>query len=169
MMRRLLGLPFEMLNVLGTAIFFAISGALTLLSAPNWLAKISKMSADAAAKDFHETASLIGRHGWWVAGAALVGAAVAPFARGDGKKAIAWVRVVCAASALVIVAMQWGFETGGRLHEGGRPSPLPWRSDKDPTPWNALLAATGVNLALGAFLVSGGAAAKKSKGGEKEK
>ena len=169
MMRRLLGGPFEMLNVLGTAMFFALAGVLTLLSAPNWLAKITKMSPDAAAKAFHDVASLIGRHAWWVAAAALLGAAVAPYARGDGKKAIAWVRVVCAASALVIVAMQWGFETGGHLNEVAKSSPLPWQSDKHPTPWNALLAATGVNLMLGSFLVFGGGPAKKAKSKSEEK
>ena len=168
MMRRLLGAPFEMLNVLGTAIFFAVAGALTFLSAPNWLAKISKTSPELAARQFHDVASLIGRHGWWVAAAAFLGAAVAPMARGDGKKTIAWIRVGCAGAALVIVAMQWGFESGGLISESAAAKTLPWRSDKAPTPWNALLFATGLNLCLGAFQVTAGAA-KKSKGAAPEK
>jgi hypothetical protein len=168
MMRRLLGGPFEMLNVLGTATFFAIAGALTFLSAPNWLAKISRTSPDLAAQQFHDVAALIGRHGWWIAAAAFLGAAVAPVARGDGKKLVAWIRVGCAAAALVIVAMQWGFESGGLISESASSKSVPWRSDKSPTPWNALLVATGMNLCLGAFQITGGAA-KKAKSASPEK
>ncbi len=175
MMRRLLGAPFEILNVLGTAVFFTIALALTLFSAPTWLAKVNAMSPETAASHFRTFSSLVGRHGWWIAAAALVGAVIAPYARGDGKKVVAWLRIVCAVTALVLVIAAWGAEGSGHLLEGdvenGRHAAdtMRWRSDKKLTPWNGLLAATGMNLVLGAFLVTAGAAKKAKADGGKEK
>jgi hypothetical protein len=174
-MRRLLGLPFEVLNVLGTAFFFTIALFLTLLSAPGWLARVGKFSPEQAADHFHEVASLVGRNGLWVAGAALLGAIVAPYARGDGKKVVAWIRIVCATMALVLVFVVWG-KLGTMTHplagdvESARTATdqLARRSDRELTPWNGLLLATALNLLLGAAQVSGGAA-KKAKGAATEK
>jgi hypothetical protein len=174
-MRKFLAAPFEAVHVMGTALFFGVALFLTLLTAPEWMQKLDgKVSPDSAARHFHELASLIGRNGLWVACAALVGGVLAPYARGDGKKALAWVRVVCAASAAIIVLMTWGrFEGLPNVLEGekGRAVDVAqWRSDKKPTPWNGLLFATGLNLFLGAFQISGGAGKKaKADGGDKSK
>jgi hypothetical protein len=183
-MRKLFALPFETVHVLGMALFFGVALILTLLTAPDWLPTVGKMSPETASRHFQEVASVIGRNGLWVACAALACGVLAPYARGDGKKLLSWIRVVCAGSAVVIVLFVWGgFES--------LPSPLAkgaesnhdvaevsrdvghgrrWRSDKTPTPWNALLAATGLNLMLGAFQISGGAAKKaKAESADKRK
>lgn len=171
-MRKFLAVPFEALQVLGMAFFFAIALLLTYLTAPDWLAKIApKMSHETAGQHFHEVAGLIGRNGLWIAGAALLGGIVAPYARADGKKTLAWIRVTCAAAAIIIVFLCWGRgETTPKSMEADAESgrhaadTIAWRSDKKPTPWNGLLLATGLNLFLGAFQISGGAG-KKPKGG----
>jgi hypothetical protein len=170
--RRLLALPFEIAHVLGMACFFAIGLALTLLTAPEWAANLAKVSPDAAARHFNEVASLIGRNGLWLACAALAGGIAAPYARKDGKKLLAWLRVACAAIAVVIVLLAWGrFESMPNVLDGSprRAADLAkWRSDRAPTPWNGLLLATGLNLGIAAFQISGGAA-KKPKAESKEK
>jgi hypothetical protein len=167
-MRKWLAAPFEAIHVFGVACFFAIGLALTFLTAPDWLAKLGKVSPDAAARHFNEIASLIGRNGLWVACIALACGVIAPYARADGKKTLAWVRVICTAAATVIVLFAWGkFESLPKVLDGGRAPAADiakWRSDKRPTPWNGLLLATGLNLALAAFQVSGGGGAKKPKG-----
>ena len=173
MMRRFFGGLFETIHVLGVAVFFAVGGALTLFSAPSWLARISATSPEQAARHFYEVASLIGRHGWWIAAGALLAGAIAPYARGDGKKIVAWLRLACATVALVIVIAAWGAEGSqhildGEAERGGRAASLRWHSDKAPTPWNGLLAATGLNLLLGAFQISGGAGKKPKGEGEKK-
>jgi hypothetical protein len=160
MLKRLLGWPFEGLHVLGMAIFFAVAAILTLLSAPGWLTKISRVSPDTASHQFREVGSIIGRHGWIVAAAALVGAIVAPYARGDGKKVLAWARVACAAAALVLVVLIWNASDPGSrmLDDVAR-----WHSDRALTPFNGLLLATGLNLLLAAFVVGSAGGAKKAK------
>jgi hypothetical protein len=171
-MRKFLAAPFEALHVLGVALFFGIALVLTVLTAPDWLARIGKVSPESAAHYFNEITSLIGRKGLWIMLAALLGAIAAPYARADGKKVIAWVRVACVAAAAVIVLFTWGrFESLPKVlpadAEGGKNAAdrIPWRSDKKPTPWNGLLFATGLNLMLGAFQISGGAAKKPKAGG----
>lgn len=171
-MRKLLALPFELVHVLGMACFFAVGLALTLLTAPDWSSKLGRMPADAAARHFNEVASLIGRNGLWLACAALAGAIAAPYARKDGKKLLAWIRVACAAAAVVIVLLAWGrFESMPNVLDGTprRAADLSkWRSDREPTPWNGLLLATGLNLGIAAFQIAGGAA-KKAKSESKDK
>ena len=174
MMRKFAGIPFEALQVLGMALFFGVALVLTLLTAPDWLAKTGKIPPEAAARHFYEVTSLIGRNGLWVVGAALVGGVIAPYARGDGKKLLAWVRVLCAAAAAVLVLFTWGHFEGlpNTLEgEGKKPADVSkWRSDKKPTPWNGLLFATGLNLCLGAFQITSGTGKKpKGDGGEKTK
>jgi hypothetical protein len=173
MIRKLLGLPFEAAQILGMACFFAIALALTFLTSPDWLAKIGKVSPDAAARHFNEVASLVGRNGLWVACAALVGGVIAPYARGDGKKLLAWIRVICTATAVVIVLVTWGnFESLPNTLKDDANKPVAvskWRSDKKPTPWNALLVATSLNLILGAFQITAGAAKKPKAEGGKDK
>jgi hypothetical protein len=177
-MRKFLAVPFEALQVLGMAFFFAIALLLTYLTAPDWLAKVApKMSHESAGEHFRDVAGLIGRNGLWIAAAALLGGIIAPYARADGKKTLAWIRVTCAAASIVIVFLVWG--TSGAAPkaldgdaEGGRRASdtLAWRSDKKPTPWNGLLLATGLNLFLGAFQITGGAGKKpKPKGGGDDK
>lgn len=174
-MRKLLALPFEAMHVLGMALFFGVAATLTLLTAPGWLAKVGSMSSADAARHFHEIASLIGRNGLWVVLLALVGGIVAPYARGDGKKLLAFVRVGCTATAAVIVLLSWGhFESLPKMIDGGAAGGKPtdvsaWHSDKKPTPWNCLMFATGLNLVLGAFQIHGGGAKKaKSEGKDKK-
>jgi hypothetical protein len=166
-MRKFLAIPFEALQVLGMALFFGVATVLTVLTAPGWLAKLGKMSPETASRYFQDVASLIGRNGLWIVLAALVGGIVAPYARADGKKLLAWTRVACVGAAAVIVLLAWGgFESLPRVlpanAETGKKAadPLPWHSDRKPTPWNGLLLATGMNLVLGAFQITGGAAKK---------
>jgi hypothetical protein len=176
-MRKFLAAPFEAVHVLGMAFFFAVALALTMLTAPEWLPKVSRISPETAGRHFHEVAGLIGRNGLWIAGAALLGGIIAPYARGDGKKVLAWIRITCAGAAIVIVLLTWGrYESlpkviDGDVESGRRAGEaLTWRSDKKPTPWNGLLLATGLNLFLGAFQITGGAGKKaKSDGGGKDK
>jgi hypothetical protein len=171
-MRKFLAVPFEALQVLGMALFFGIALVLTVLTAPGWLAKLGHISPESAARYFTDITSLIGRNGLWIVLAALVGGIIAPYARADGKKMLAWIRVVCVAAAAVIVLLTWGgFESLPRVlpaeAEGGKHAAdaMPWRSDKKPTPWNGLLVATGMNLLLGAFQITGGAGKKPAGGG----
>ena len=170
-MRKFLAAPFEALQVLGMALFFGIALVLTVLTAPGWLAKLGHISPESAARYFTDITSMIGRNGLWIVLASLVGGIIAPYARGDGKKLLAWTRVVCVAAAAVIVLLTWG-NFASLPHvlpadaENKRAADtIPWRSDKKPTPWNGLLLATGMNLLLGAFQISGGAGKKPAGGG----
>ncbi len=166
-MRRVLAWPFESVHVLSAAVFFTVALLLTLLTAPGWRGGIDRMSDADAARHFHELASLVGRNGLWLAGAGLLGALVAPFARGDGKKKVAWTRIVCAATVLVLVVLIWGrIEGGPKWLEGDVAA---HRSDKAVTPWNVLLAFAGLDLLLGAFSVAAGAKAAKKDSGDKKK
>lgn len=170
-MRKFLAAPFEALQVLGMALFFGIALVLTVLTAPGWLARIGKVSPESAATYFSEITSLIGRNGLWIVLAALVGGIVAPYARGDGKKLLAWVRVACVGAAAIIVLLTWGRFASlphvlpADAERGKAADTIPWRSDKKPTPWNGLLLATGMNLVLGAFQITGGAGKKPGGGG----
>ena len=169
-MRRLLGGPFEALHVLGTAFFFGVAVLLALFSSPEFAGKAVYLTPETAAERFHAVASSLGTRGVWIAGAACVGAVIAPYAPFDGRKLLAWLRIFCAAATLVIVLLVWGDVKGApRLLEGDVESETPaaeavrGRSDAGVTPWNALLAATALNLVLGAFQMAGGAAAKPEK------
>jgi hypothetical protein len=172
MIRKLLALPLESVHVLGMAVFFAVGGVLTVLTGPAWRGVASSDSIHVAAQRFMELTSMIGRHGWWLAAAAFVGAIFAPYVRGDGKRLVAWIRAGCAAIALGVVIAAWGAEGSdhflaegtARVEQHGT-----WHSDRRLTPWNLLFLVTAVNLVLAASLVTGGAAKKaKGDGGEKK-
>src|SRR4051812_18811034 len=116
-MRKLLAWPFEMIHLLGTAVFFALGLLLTLLVAVHqsatWLPKLSsKLSPSEAAERFAAVSTIVGANAVWLAGAALIGAVIAPFARGDGTKKVAWARIVCAVATLVLVAVIWSGQGG---------------------------------------------------------
>ena len=165
MIRKILAVPLESVHVLGTAFYFAVGGMLTVLTARMWSPVASTESVSAAGDRFVDVTSMIGRHGWWLAAAAFVGALLAPVVRGDGKRLFAWIRAGCAFVAMIVVISAWGAEGSDHfLADGaGRIEQFNgWRSDKALTPWNILLAATAINLVLGASMVTGGAA-KKAK------
>ena len=172
MIRKLLALPLESVNLLGTAFYFTVAAMLTVLTARMWSPVASAESASTAGQRFVEVTSLIGRHGWWLAAAAFAGALLAPVVRGDGKRLFAWIRAGCAFIAMIVVISAWGAEGSDHfLVDGsGRVEQFHgWRSDKAITPWNLLLLMTAVNLVLGAYQVTGGAAKKaKGDGGEKK-
>jgi hypothetical protein len=169
-MRKALAWPFEFVHVLSAAMFFALAALAALLEAaisghPHWLAKASKLSIGDSSDRFIAISTVAGKHAAWLAGAALIGALVAPFARGDGKKIVAWTRVVCAAATLVVVAMIWSGV--GDTQWTGKAG-LAAAATSTFTPWQVLAVATGVDLALLAFAVAGGAA-KKAKSADKDK
>lgn len=172
MIRKLLALPLESVHVLGTAFYFAVGGMLTVLTARMWSPVASTESVAVAGERFVDVTSMIGRHGWWLAAAAFVGALFAPIVRGDGRRLIAWIRAGCAFVAVVVVISAWGAEGSDHfLVDGsGRVEQFKgWRSDQALTPWNILLAVTTVNLILGASQVTGGAAKKpKADAGAKK-
>jgi len=170
MMRKIAAWPFEFAHLVGTAIFFTMGVLMTLVNAaatghPHWIARVSKLSLTDAAERYAAVSTAIGAKAMWLAGASLIGALVAPFARGDGKKMAAWGRVGCAALTLVLVALVWG---GLGSDWTGKPG-LATKADATITPWQCLVVAGAVDLALLAWCVSGGAAAKKAKSGEKDK
>ena len=170
MMRKLLALPFEFVHLVGTAIFFALGVLMSLLNAaavghPAWLVKVSKLSLTDAAERYAAVSTAVGSKAMWLAAAALIGALVAPFARGDGRKAPAWARVACAAVTLVLVSMVWG----GLGSEWTGRSAIEAKSNATVTPWHCLAIAGALDLMLVAFAVSGGAAKKAGpEGGSKK-
>jgi hypothetical protein len=163
MMRKLLALPFESVHLFGTAFFFGLAGVLALLTSPSVYGRISTMSESGAARRFQEVVALTGPDLLWIAGASVVGALVAPYARGDARKALAWLRVLCALATLVLVVAVWGKLSG--IPNAIDPAA---RSDAGPTFWNGLLLATGLDLALTAAAITGGAAkaATPAQGGK---
>ena len=165
MIRKTLALPLESLHLLGMAFYFTVAGMLTVLTARMWSPVASTESVSVAGDRFVEVTSMIGRHGWWLAAAAFIGALLAPIVRGDGRRLIAWIRAGCAFIAVIVVVAAWGLEGSDHfLRDGsGRVEQFHgWRSDHSLTPWNLLLAVTAVNLVLGASQVAGGTA-KKAK------
>lgn len=172
MIRKLLAIPFEALHVLGMAVFFAIGATLTILTGAAWRGVASTESPHTAAQRFTELTSMIGRHGWWLAAAAFIGALLAPYIRGDGKRMVAWVRAGCAAIALGVVIAAWGAEGSDHFLAAGQARVEQhgsWQSDRAITPWNLLLFATSINLILAASQVTGGAGKKpKADAGAKK-
>ena len=170
MMRKLLAWPFEFVHLVGTAIFFTLGVLMTLINAaagggPAWIARVSKLSLTDAADRYVAVSTAVGPKAMWLAAAALIGAMVAPYARGDGKKSLAWARVACAAVTLVLVAMVWG---GFGTDWTGRPG-LATKANATVTPWQVLALVGAIDLALVAFAIAGGAAKKaKAEGGDKK-
>jgi hypothetical protein len=170
--RKLLALPFESAHVFGTAMYFALGLVLTVLTGPIWWSRVATDSAAVATQRFVEITSMIGRHGWWLAAAAFVGALCAPFIRGDGKRLIGWVRAGCAAIALGIVISAWGAQGSDHFLADGPEKAKQfreWNSDRRLTPWNALFLVTALNLTLAASQITAGSGKKaKGDGGEKK-
>lgn len=162
-MNRLLGGLFETLHVLATAILFAAAACLTVVTRPALLKVGAATSRETAARVFDAVSGTIGSKGVWVASLALAAGLLAPYLRGDGKKAVAWMRVLLAGGGLFTVLWMWNaspLEKSVRdadVEMNPRPADhLVKKGSKGVTPWHVLLGLSAASLALGAFQIRGG-------------
>lgn len=159
--RGFLGSLPEMVHLLGAAWLLGSGVALAALSAPNLVAGADGLSIEEAARWFETGASTVFRYGPWVAAAAFVAAAAAPFVRGESRRAVPIMRAICMAGCLGVVlfadARNHDLLIAADVESGSAADLIRVRSDKMITPWNGLLVLAGVNLLFAALQIGGAA------------
>ena len=175
-MTRFLGGILEGIHVLAVALLFGAAALLMSLAAPAWLPEAFVADASGAGRVFKDLAPLVGSPGRVLAVIALVAAVLAPYVRNDPKKAAAWVRIVLAGAALIVLLSGWGPE--GTSGWGGKrgvsnadvethataTEKLKIKAARTVTPWTALALITGLSLSVGAFQLNGGGGGGAKKG-----
>jgi len=164
-MKRLLGGLLESTHVLAIALLFGAAALLTRLTSPGLFADSLGVSQETAARIFQDLAAMVGNPGRALAVIAIIAAILAPYVRNDDRMGVAWARVACAVAALAVLISGWGdegvrtwgetaalFDADVERHATAAHA-MAVKADETVTPWNALLAFSGLNLVLAAFQV----------------